>query len=95
MVQFLRDIIAIPSESSQEEEVIKRIKEEMEKVGFDEVIIDPMGNVLGRIGNGSIILATDSAGSISSMKIRLNQSASSSPNRLTASCGVVIEDEWN
>lgn len=59
MVQFLRDIVAIPSESSREKEVVQRIKEEMEKVGFDEVTIDPMGNILGRIGSGSRKIAYD------------------------------------
>ncbi len=59
MVQFLRDIVAIPSESCQEQEVVQRIKEEMEKVGFDEVQIDPMGNILGRVGSGSRIIAYD------------------------------------
>lgn len=59
MIRFMRDLIRIPSESTQEAEVIQRIKEEMEKVGFDEVQIDPMGNILGRIGTGSRVLAMD------------------------------------
>lgn len=59
MVDFLRDLIALPSESCQEGEVIQRIKQEMEKVGFDEVKIDPMGNILGRIGNGPRVIAMD------------------------------------
>jgi putative selenium metabolism hydrolase len=59
MADFLRDMIAIPSESCQEKEVIQRIKKEMEKVGFDEVIIDPMGNILGRCGKGKKIIAMD------------------------------------
>ena len=46
MSKFLRDMIAIPSESCGEEQVILRIKQEMEAVGFDRVEIDPMGNVL-------------------------------------------------
>jgi len=50
MTRFLRDLIALPSESCREERVILRIKEEMEKVGFDRTIIDPMGNILGYIG---------------------------------------------
>lgn len=57
--QFLRDLIYIPSVSSREEQVIRRIKAEMEKCGYDEVRIDPMGNVLGRIGNGRHIIAMD------------------------------------
>jgi len=59
MSKFLRDIIAIPSESSREKDVILRIKEEMTKVGFDKIKIDPMGNILGYIGNGKHLIAMD------------------------------------
>jgi len=59
MSKFLRDLIRIPSESCQEKGVIHRIKEEMEKVGFDKVEIDPMGNVLGYIGKGKHLIAMD------------------------------------
>ena len=37
MVKFLRDMIAIPSESCEEEGVVKRIAAEMEKLGYDKV----------------------------------------------------------
>jgi len=60
MVRFLRDLIAIPAESSQEGPVIQRIKQEMEKVGFDEIRIDKMGNILGRIGSGKRVIMMDS-----------------------------------
>ena len=59
MSAFLRDMIAIPSESAQEEAVILRIKEEMIKVGFDKVEIDPMGNILGYLGTGKHLIAMD------------------------------------
>lgn len=59
MTKFLRDMIAIPSESCQEKKVIQRIKEEMVKVGFDKVDIDPMGNILGYIGTGKHLIAFD------------------------------------
>jgi putative selenium metabolism hydrolase len=59
MTRFLRDMVAIPSESADEEKLILRIKEEMEKVGFDKIEIDPMGNILGTIGHGSHIIAMD------------------------------------
>ena len=59
MVKFLRDMIRIPSESAKEREVIQRIKKEMEKVGFDEIRIDPMGNILGRVGSGKKVIAMD------------------------------------
>ena len=57
--RFLRDLIALPSESCQEREVILRIKQEMEMAGFDRVEIDPMGNVLGYIGRGRHLIAMD------------------------------------
>jgi putative selenium metabolism hydrolase len=57
--KFLRDMIAIPSESRQEADVIQRIKQEMETVGFDRVDIDPMGNILGYIGSGKHLIAID------------------------------------
>ncbi len=59
MTRFLRDMVAIPSESCDEEKVILRIKEEMEKVGFDRVEIDPMGNIFGYIGSGPRLIAFD------------------------------------
>lgn len=56
---FLRDMIVIPSESGDEEAVIQRIKKEMGKVGFDRTEIDPMGNLMGFIGNGKHVIAID------------------------------------
>ena len=59
MVGFLRDLIAIPAESCQEGPVIERIRQEMVKVGFDGVRVDPMGNILGRIGSGKTVIMLD------------------------------------
>ncbi|MBQ6626904.1 MAG: YgeY family selenium metabolism-linked hydrolase [Ruminococcus sp.] len=59
MTKFLRDLVAIPSESAQEEGVSKRILQEMEKLQFDKAEIDPMGNVLGFMGDGEKIIAYD------------------------------------
>lgn len=56
---FLRDMVAIPSESCDEKKVVQRIKQEMETVGFDRVEIDPMGNILGYIGHGRHLIAMD------------------------------------
>ena len=59
MTKFLRDLIAIPGESAGEEKVVRRIKQEMIEVGFDNVEIDPMGNILGTMGDGDKIIAYD------------------------------------
>ena len=60
MTKFLRDMIAIPSESCEEKGVVMRIKEEMEKLGYDKVEIDGLGNVIGWMGDGDKIIAFDS-----------------------------------
>ncbi|HNW87059.1 MAG TPA: YgeY family selenium metabolism-linked hydrolase [Candidatus Limiplasma sp.] len=59
MTAFLRDLIAIPGESCGEEGVIRRIEKEMKDVGFDQVQIDPMGNILGTMGSGEKLIAFD------------------------------------
>ena len=60
MTRFLRDMIAIPSESCEEKGVVMRIKEEMEKLSYDKVEIDALGNVIGWMGTGDKIIAIDS-----------------------------------
>lgn len=59
MTKFLRDLVKIPGESAEEEGVIKRIEQEMKKVGFDKVDIDPMGNVIGYMGSGKTLIGID------------------------------------
>ncbi len=59
MTKFLRELIAIPGESAGEEKVIGRIKQEMEALGFDKIEVDPMGNILGYMGDGDKIVAYD------------------------------------
>lgn len=49
-IEFLQDLIAIPSATTvgeDEEEMAKRIEEEMQDLGYDEVFIDDLGNVHG------------------------------------------------
>ena len=56
---FFRAICAIPSIAGQIEAVGKRIAQEMEKLGYDEVRFDKMGNIMGRIGNGPRVIVYD------------------------------------
>ena len=60
MSRFLRDMIRIPSESCEEEGVVMCIKAEMEKLGYDKVEIDKLGNIIGWMGEGDKIIAIDS-----------------------------------
>jgi len=57
--QNLSKLVQIPSESLQEKAVCLEAKRQMEEAGFDEVRIDGLGNVIGRIGNGKKVIAID------------------------------------
>jgi len=53
MIAFLRDLVRTPSLSCQEGAVAARIADEMRAVGFRDVAMDRIGNVVGRMGRGS------------------------------------------
>ena len=55
----LSKLIKLKSLSTQEKNVQMELKRQMEEAGFDEVFIDGLGNVIGRIGNGQKVLAID------------------------------------
>jgi putative selenium metabolism hydrolase len=59
MVQFYNDLIAIPATSGHEGPVIERMRREIERAGFEEIRIDPLGNILGRIGSGKHVVMMD------------------------------------
>ena len=59
MTAFLRAIVKNPGESCDEKAHIQTIADEMKKVGFDKVEIDPMGNVLGYMGTGRKLIGFD------------------------------------
>jgi putative selenium metabolism hydrolase len=52
LLTFTQQLVRIKSFSGQEEQVAKTIASKMESLGYDEVRIDSLGNVLGRIGSG-------------------------------------------
>lgn len=59
LFKFLRDIVRIPSFDGFEGDCMKRIAEEMEKIGYDKIEYDPLGNLIGTIGHGSHLIAMD------------------------------------
>jgi putative selenium metabolism hydrolase len=60
LIEFTQSLIRIKSMSGQEEEIIRFIEQKMKALGYDEVVIDSMGNLLGRIGNGEKSILFDS-----------------------------------
>ena len=52
MPSYLRAMIRHNTESCEEGEVVACIKAEMEHLGYDNVEIDGLGNVIGWMGNG-------------------------------------------
>ncbi len=59
LIHFLKDVVKLPLGSGKEGPVIERMKQEMLAIGYDEVKIDPLGNLFGRIGSGPRVLAID------------------------------------
>ncbi len=60
ILEFAQQLVRIKSYSGQEEEAIKLVEKKMLSLGYDEVFIDQMGNVLGRIGTGPKSILFDS-----------------------------------
>lgn len=60
LLEFAQNLVRIQSYSGQEEQIIRFIAEKMTALGYDEVKIDAMGNVLGRIGQGGKSILFDS-----------------------------------
>ena len=59
IVRFLRDLIAIPAESGREAARCERVRREYEALGFEEVFIDGLGTVVGRLGSGPLKILMD------------------------------------
>jgi len=55
----LSKLVQTKSLSTKEKDVVELIKSMMEEANFDEVFIDGLGNVIGRIGNGKKVIAID------------------------------------
>ncbi len=55
----LSEMVKHKSLSLQEEGAVNELKRQMEEAGFDEVRIDGLGNVIGRIGNGERVIVID------------------------------------
>jgi acetylornithine deacetylase/succinyl-diaminopimelate desuccinylase-like protein len=60
IIHFAQSLVQMKSLSGQEGEVIRFIEQKFIALGYDEVVIDAMGNVLGRIGAGGPVILFDS-----------------------------------
>ncbi|GAC1313972.1 MAG: YgeY family selenium metabolism-linked hydrolase [Acidimicrobiales bacterium] len=50
VTELLRDLVRTPSPSAGERDVVTRLIAQMEALDYDEVVLDPFGSVIGRIG---------------------------------------------
>ncbi|MEA2077406.1 MAG: YgeY family selenium metabolism-linked hydrolase [Candidatus Marinimicrobia bacterium] len=57
--ECLSEMVKIPSLSGEEEQVVLKIKEQLENAGVKDVRIDSLGNLIARVGKGPKILAFD------------------------------------
>lgn len=59
VTDLLRDLIHLPSLSGEERDVVTRLSSQMEALGYDEVVLDPLGSVVGRMGSGPVVIVMD------------------------------------
>lgn len=55
----LSELVKIKSLSAKEGAVVKKLRGMMAEAGFDEIKIDGLGNIIGRLGSGKKIIAID------------------------------------
>ncbi|HZP30408.1 MAG TPA: YgeY family selenium metabolism-linked hydrolase [Acidimicrobiia bacterium] len=60
VVDLLRELVHTPSPSAGEGDVVALITERMDALGYDEVVVDGHGSVVGRIGTGPTSILFDS-----------------------------------
>ena len=60
LIRFTQDLVRIKSLTGGEEEIIASVAKKMKELEYDEVTIDSMGNLVGRIGNGKKSIMFDS-----------------------------------
>lgn len=60
LIGFTQELVKIRSYTGEEKQVIGAIEKKMKELGYDEVIIDSMGNILGRMGDGDTRIMFDS-----------------------------------
>ena len=60
LISFTQEVVQIKSISDQEGELAHFIEARMKKLGYDEVFIDSVGNVVGRIGDEGKSILFDS-----------------------------------
>jgi putative selenium metabolism hydrolase len=59
LIEFTQELITIPSPPGKENSVRNCVKELMKDIGFDNITIDAMGNIYGRLGKGKHSIAFD------------------------------------
>lgn len=60
LLAFTQELVRIKSTSGNEERIVRFVAGKMKDLGYDEVVIDGFGNVVGRIGSGERSIMFDS-----------------------------------
>lgn len=60
LIRFTQDLVRIQSLTGCEEKIVTFIAAKMKELEYDEVTIDSMGNLIGRVGQGHKSIMFDS-----------------------------------
>ena len=60
LISFASELVRIKSRTGREANLVERIRQEMAKLDYDDIIVDKVGNIVGVIGDGPVKLLYDS-----------------------------------
>ena len=52
LIAFTRELVRTRSYTGEEEKIIRLLQEKMTALGYEDIRVDDMGNLVGRIGHG-------------------------------------------
>ncbi|HCY85662.1 MAG TPA: YgeY family selenium metabolism-linked hydrolase [Desulfobacteraceae bacterium] len=60
LIAFTRELVRTRSYTGEEEKIIRLLQEKMTALGYEDIRVDDMGNLVGRIGHGGKTILFDS-----------------------------------
>lgn len=60
LIKFTQELVKTRSYSDEEGDIVEKVLNKMNELGYDEAFVDSTGNVVGKVGNGEKIIMFDS-----------------------------------
>lgn len=60
LIKFTQELVKTRSYSDEEGDMVEKVINKMNELGYDEAFVDSTGNIVGKVGNGEKIIMFDS-----------------------------------